>query len=273
MNSSALSTLLVESALSAQAPSVNILGVRVSAVDMKLALDRTESLIDQHGKGYLCVTGVHGIMEAQATPEFRHVLNGSFLTVPDGMPTVWIGRLYGHRSMSRVYGPDFMLALCERSRAKGYRHFLYGGSEGVAQELKQKLVERCPGLQITGTYTPPFRPLTDHELADLRDQVAAARPDVIWVGLSTPKQERFMHASLEQFNTRVMVGVGAAFDIHTGRIEDAPAWIKRAGLQWLHRLAQEPRRLARRYLVNNPIFVAKVGWQLLRDSYTGRLKP
>jgi N-acetylglucosaminyldiphosphoundecaprenol N-acetyl-beta-D-mannosaminyltransferase len=239
---------------------------------MEEALTLTESLIERQGKGYVCVTGVHGIMEAQASPDLREILNSSFLTVPDGMPTVWMGRLYGHRSMSRVYGPDFMLAFCERSRAKGYRHFLYGGSEGVAQELQQRLVERCPGLEITGTYTPPFRPLTEEESRALREQVAAARPDVIWVGLSTPKQERFMHAWLARLDTRVMVGVGAAFDIHTGRIEDAPAWMKQAGLQWLHRLVQEPRRLARRYLVNNPIFVIKVGWQLMRDLCAGRLR-
>jgi len=260
-----------ESAVSPAARSVKILGTNMSVVNMEEALARTESLIEQRGKGYLCVTGVHGIMEAQANPEFQQILNSSFLTVPDGMPTVWIGRLYGYGSMSRVYGPDFMLELCERSQKKGYRHFLYGGSQGVAEELGQTLVARFPLLQVVGTYTPPFRPLTTEESADLRGQVAAAKPDIIWIGLSTPKQERFMHATLALLDTHVMAGVGAAFDIHTGRIQDAPAWMKQSGLQWLHRLMQEPRRLGRRYLINNPLFMVKVSWQLIRDACTGQL--
>lgn len=266
-----MSTFFAENTLSPSAQSVNILGVRISVVNIEEALDRTESLIEREGKGYLCVTGVHGIMEAQSSPELQRILNNSFLTVPDGMPTVWIGRLYGHRSISRVYGPDFMLALCDRSRKKGYRHFLYGGSEGVAEELQQTLIARFPELQVVGTYTPPFRPLTTEESTELRRQVAAAKPDIIWVGLSTPKQERFMHMTLSLLDTHVMVGVGAAFDIHTGRIQDAPAWMKQCGLQWLHRLIQEPRRLGRRYLINNPLFIAKVSWQLIRGALGGQL--
>jgi len=250
---------------------VNILGVQMSAVNMREALDRTESLIEARGKGYVCVTGVHGIMEAQASPELRTTLNEAFLAVPDGMPTVWIGHLYGHTAMSRVYGPDFMLELCDRSRKRGYRHFLYGGNSGVAEQLKRTLVERYPGLQVVGAYTPPFRPLTEPEERDLCLQVAMAQPDIVWVGLSTPKQERLMRALLGKLDTRVMVGVGAAFDIHTARIQDAPGWMKSSGLQWLHRLLQEPRRLARRYLINNPIFVAKVGWQLMSDIIAGRI--
>jgi N-acetylglucosaminyldiphosphoundecaprenol N-acetyl-beta-D-mannosaminyltransferase len=267
-----MGTLLVESARSHTARSVNILGVSISAIDMEQALDQAEALIDTHGKGYICVTGVHGIMEAVADSELREILNHSFLAVPDGMPTVWIGRLYGHRKMRRVYGPDFMLALCDRSRGKGYRHFFYGGSPGVAEELKRRLTGLYPGLQVVGTYTPPFRPLTGGETEALRHEVARARPDIVWVGLSTPKQERFMHAALAGLDTRLMVGVGAAFDIHTGRIIDAPRWMKQTGLQWLHRLIQEPRRLARRYLVNNPIFLARICGQLLDDCRTGRLR-
>jgi N-acetylglucosaminyldiphosphoundecaprenol N-acetyl-beta-D-mannosaminyltransferase len=267
-----MATLSVDPVFARDAQSVKILGVNMSAVNMEEALDLTETLIETQGKGYVCVTGVHGIMEAQASPEFLNILNGSFLCVPDGMPSVWIGHLYGHRSMQRVYGPDFMLALCARSCEKGYRHFFYGGNVGVAQELRQRLVSLYPELRVAGTYTPPFRPLNGVESASLRQQVAAAKPDIVWVGLSTPKQERFMRDSLASLDTHLMVGVGAAFDIHTGRIKDAPAWIKQAGLQWLHRLSQEPRRLARRYVVNNPLFLAKVGWQMLSDSLSGRLR-
>jgi len=139
---------------------VNILGVGVSAVNMEMALHQTESLLDRGEQGYVCVTGVHGIMEAQSDNKFRDILNRSFITTPDGMPTVWLGRIHGFKQMSRVYGPDYMLGLCERSVTRGYRHFLYGGKTGVAEELRAELTRRFPGLRIVGTYTPPFRPLT-----------------------------------------------------------------------------------------------------------------
>lgn len=201
-------------------------------------------------------------MEAQANPAFRSVLNNSFLTVPDGMPLVWLGHLRGWRGMNRVYGPDFMLTVCRMSVQRGYRHFLYGGAEGVAEELAQSLKQRIPGLQIVGTYTPPFRPLNAGEEAELRSLVTACKPDIVWVGLSTPKQEKFMAQYLGTLDTALMIGVGAAFDIHTGRIKDAPSWMKYAGLQWLHRLVQEPRRLWKRYLLNNPRFVILTVLQL-----------
>ena len=149
---------------------VNILGVGVSAVNMEMALRQTESLLDGGEQGYVCVTGVHGIMEAQSDNKFRDILNRSFITTPDGMPTVWLGRIHGFKRMSRVYGPDYMLGLCERSVTKGYRHFLYGGKTGVAEELRAELTRRFPGLQIVGTYTPPFRPLNAGEEDDLRSQ-------------------------------------------------------------------------------------------------------
>jgi N-acetylglucosaminyldiphosphoundecaprenol N-acetyl-beta-D-mannosaminyltransferase len=203
-------------------------------------------------------------MEAQSNPNLLRILNRSLINTPDGMPTVWVGHLQGHHGMSRVYGPDFMLELCSLSVQRGYRHFLYGGNPGVAERLTQALIARFPGLQVVGTYTPPFRPLSDSERTDLIRRVTDARPDVIWVGLSTPKQEQFMAEYINLLDTHLMVGVGAAFDIHTGRVVDAPAWMKHSGLQWLHRLVQEPRRLWKRYLINNPIFLWKVGLQLLQ---------
>ena len=264
-------TLRAEAPSSTRTSRVNILGVGISTVDMEEALTQTESVINADGKAYICVTGVHGIMEAQRDQALRETLNTSFLCVPDGMPTVWVGRIYGFRKMRRVYGPDFMLDFCARSESKGYRHFLYGGNVGVAGELRAALIARYPDLQIVGTYTPPFRQMNQAEIEGLRQQVAAAKPDVLWVGLSTPKQERFMRSFLHRLEVKVMVGVGAAFDIHTGRIHDAPAWMKRGGLQWLHRLLQEPRRLGRRYLVNNPLFLARLCSQLLSDAFSGRL--
>lgn len=233
---------------------VNILGVGVSVLNMDLALHQTELLLDRGEQGYVCVTGVHGIMEAQSDDSFREILNRSFLTTPDGMPTVWLGRVHGFKQMKRVYGPDYMLALCQRSAAKGYRHFLYGGKPGVGEELRVALTRRFPGLRIVGTYTPPFRPLSPDEEEDLRSQLEVSQADILWCGLSTPKQERFMAAYSGRMPVKLMVGVGAAFDLLSGNLSEAPDWMKRAGLQWLYRLIKEPKRLWRRYLFNNPRF-------------------
>jgi N-acetylglucosaminyldiphosphoundecaprenol N-acetyl-beta-D-mannosaminyltransferase len=156
-----------------------------------------------------------------------------------------------------------MLEACAESVQSGYTHFLYGGNVGVAEQLKLNLEQRFPGLRVVGTYTPPFRPLNPAEQTELQELVARLKPDIFWVGLSTPKQERFMAEYLPQLSTKVMIGVGAAFDVHTGGIKDAPDWVKKAGLQWFHRLCQEPRRLWRRYLFNNPRFVVRIASQLL----------
>jgi N-acetylglucosaminyldiphosphoundecaprenol N-acetyl-beta-D-mannosaminyltransferase len=234
---------------------VNVLGVGISAINLDLAIDAIGSALDEKRKGYICVTGVHGVMEAQDDERLRSILNRSFLTTPDGMPMVWAGRLAGFGQMSRVYGPDLMLRLCEYSRDKGYTHFLYGGKEGVAQELKRRLEEKFPGLKIVGTCTPPFRPLQPAEEADLVRTIAEAKPDVVWVGLSTPKQEHFMAKYGEKLDATLFIGVGAAFDFHSGQVRPAPRFIQRSGFEWLFRLCCEPRRLWRRYLGNNPLFL------------------
>jgi N-acetylglucosaminyldiphosphoundecaprenol N-acetyl-beta-D-mannosaminyltransferase len=249
-----LVTGLSKAVVSSGQPRVNILGVGVSALNMETALRETESLVNRAGQGYVCVTGVHGIMEAQSDKTFCAILNGSFLTTPDGMPTVWLGHIHGFRQMSRVYGPDYMLAVCERSVALGYRHFLYGGKPGVAEALRAELIRRVPGLRIVGTYTPPFRPLNGGEEDELRAQLELSQPDILWCGLSTPTQERFMSSYNHRLPVKLMVGVGAAFDLLSGNLREAPDWMKRAGLQWVYRLMKEPKRLWRRYLVNNPRF-------------------
>jgi N-acetylglucosaminyldiphosphoundecaprenol N-acetyl-beta-D-mannosaminyltransferase len=240
-----------------------VLGVHISAVGMEEAVSLADTHIQQGKKGYVCVTGVHGVMEAQSDPGFRHILNTATITVPDGMPTVWVGAMQGHAAMRRVYGPDYMLELCGLSAHRGYTQYFCGGYPGVAEKLAIVLTRRFPGLKVVGTFTPPFRSLNPREEAELIRQVRTLKPDIIWVGLSTPKQERFMAAYLKELDTHLMIGVGAAFDIHTGRIADAPRWIKAAGLQWLHRLAQEPKRLWKRYLVNNPRFIWNISMQFL----------
>ncbi|HEY2409158.1 MAG TPA: WecB/TagA/CpsF family glycosyltransferase [Polyangiaceae bacterium] len=237
---------------------MNVLGVGVDAIDMETAVARIVDASKSRSGEYVCVTGVHGVMEAQRDPKLREILNQSLVTTPDGMPMVWLGRLAGFRRMRRVYGPDLMLEICRASVADGQSHYLYGGNTGVANELADCLRERVPGIRIVGTFTPPFRPLTADEESRLSQELEALQPDFFWVGLSTPKQERFMARYKGRLPAKVMLGVGAAFDMHTGRTKQAPGWMQRAGLEWLFRLLQEPRRLFKRYAVNNPAFVWKV---------------
>ena len=243
---------------------VNVLGVGVSVLNLQSALEAIAGAVREKRKGYICVTGVHGVIEAQSDETFRKILNKAFLCTPDGMPMVWMGKIRGHSEMRRVYGPDLMLAVCDYTRSRGFTHFLYGGGLGVAQELKVRLEQKLPGLRIVGALTPPFRPLNALEEADLAAQLRALRPDLLWVGLSTPKQERFMAQYWQRLEATLLVGVGAAFDFHAGRVRQAPPWVQRHGLEWLFRLACEPRRLWKRYLKNNPLFLARAFCQLSR---------
>lgn len=242
--------------------SADILGVRISAVDLKNAVRIAKEWIAGGKPGYACFTGVHGVMEAQRDPELRRILNDACLNAPDGMPMTWVGRMQGFRRMDRVFGPDFMAAMCELSVERGFRHFLYGGRPGVAQLLKGSLERRFPGLEIVGTYTPPFRALSSQEARQFVAMVRSAQPHIVWVGLSTPKQERWMAEFVSRLDVPLLAGVGAAFDYHTGAIRDCPHWMKGAGLQWLHRLMQDPKRLWRRYLRNNPAFLWHIAMQL-----------
>ena len=224
-------------------PRCNVLGIGVHAVNMESAVQEIQGAVRRGEKGYVCVTGVHGVMEAQKDSGLREAFNQSFLTVPDGMPMVWVGRLQGHRTMRRVYGPDLMIELCKSSIQDGATHYLYGGKPGTAEDLKQSLEKLVPGVRIVGTSTPPFRPLHAEEERELAEEISRLQPDYFWVGISSPKQDRFMAHYRSRLDAGIMLGVGAAFDVHTGGIKDAPSWMKQAGLQWLHRLGQEPRRL------------------------------
>lgn len=242
----------------------NVLGVGISAINLDLALAAIAHALEYKTKGYVCVTGVHGVSEAQRDPAFRAILNRSFLTTPDGMPTVWMGRWQGFRQMARVYGPDLMLRVCEFTQTRGFTHFLYGGAPGVGDALKGRLEQRFPGLKIVGTCTPPFRPLTNDEERELVRRVGELKPDIFWVGLSTPKQEKFMAQYWQALDATLFFGVGAAFDFHAGRMRQAPRWMQRSGLEWLFRLGSDPGRLWKRYLKNNPLFVFRALCQLTR---------
>ena len=237
---------------------VNVLGVGISALNMDLAAQVILEAVRQRRKGYVCVTNVHAVMEGYDDPAVKSALNGAMLCTPDGMPMVWLGHWAGRKEMRRVYGPDLMLRLCEESCKEGFRHFFYGGANGAAAELAVKLKERFPALRVAGTYEPPFRPLNGTEEKEVIEKVRDARVDLFWVGLSTPKQDKFMAEYSSKLDASVMLGVGAAFDFHSGRIRQAPSWLQRLGLEWFFRLCMEPRRLWKRYLKHNPRFVYHV---------------
>jgi N-acetylglucosaminyldiphosphoundecaprenol N-acetyl-beta-D-mannosaminyltransferase len=240
----------------------NVLGVRISAVNMQNAVRLAEEWILRGMPGYVCLAGVHGVMEAQRDPNLLEIMNQAALNLPDGMPMTWVGRLQGLREIDRVFGPDFMMVMCKLSAERAYRNYLFGGKPGVAEELRNRLRECFPDLEVVGTFTPPFRPMNSDEERELIAEVARLKPHILWVGLSTPKQERFMARMAGRLRVPLMVGVGAAFDYHTGKIRDCPDWVKRAGMQWLHRLMQDPRRLWKRYLRNNPAFLWHIAVQL-----------
>ncbi len=171
---------------------------------------------------------------------------------------VWAGKRAGADQMSRVYGPDLMLEICARSETEGWTHYFYGGKEGVPDLLAKRLGERFPGLKVVGTHSPPFREPTEAEQVEITATINAAGPDFLWVGLGTPKQERWMDANRRRLDAPAILGVGAAFDIHAGLLPQAPGWMQKRGLEWLYRLIKEPRRLWKRYLGNNPRFLLRV---------------
>ena len=248
-------------------PWVDVLGVRISAITMGDALASIAAWIARREPHYVCVTPAHGVMDCHGDGELRDIFNGSGMTTPDGMSIVWLLRLRGCARVERVYGPDLLLAACERSIAAGWRHFFFGGLPGVADLLAQRLQQRFPGLVIAGIMTPPFGPPTPEEDAEAVRTINAARPDIVWVGLSTPKQERWMAAHLGLLAAPVLVGIGAAFDFLSGRKRQAPRWMQRAGLEWFFRLATEPLRLAPRY-ARYPQFV----FLALRQAFRARAR-
>lgn len=239
-----------------QEPSYRVLGIRFNALQIPDVVARMEDWIAERKRAhYIAVSNVHVLMEARHDNSFRKVLDGADLCVPDGMPLVWVGRWRGHPLKHRVYGPDLLLNFCKETQAKAYRHFFYGGAAGVPEALAAKLREQFRNLEIAGTYSPPFRELTPEEDAAAVDMINRANADVLWVGLGCPKQEIWMHEHRERLRVPVLVGVGQAFDIHAGRLRQAPRWMREHGLEWLFRLAAEPSRLWRRYLVYNSEFV------------------
>ena len=241
----------------------NILGVGVSSLDIPAAVSAIEQWISRRERQYVCITSVHGIIESQYDESLRRIHNNAGMVTADGMPLVWVSRLMGFHRTNRVYGPDLMLAVCERAQQRGFSHFFYGGGPGVPQRLIERLSRLYPALRVAGSYSPPFRPLTSEEDRLVVEQINSSGADIVWVGLSTPKQERWMAAHVEKLNAPVLVGVGAAFDFNAGLKRQAPQWMRKSGLEWTFRLATEPRRLWYRYLKSNPAFLFLIGMQLL----------
>jgi N-acetylglucosaminyldiphosphoundecaprenol N-acetyl-beta-D-mannosaminyltransferase len=247
-------------------PCAIVLGVFVDAIDMEGALARIGELLQSGSRGYVCAVDVNGVLSALRNGAVADALEHAALALPDGTPTAWVGRAQGFRHMRPVTGPEVMQQIFSRQQFAGCSHFFYGGKPGVADELAATLCRQYPWTKVAGIYTPPFRDLTSGEEAELIATIRQCKPDIVWVGIGAPRQELFMRRMLPLLDTRLMFGVGAAFDFLTGRVRMCPPWIKRAGLHWLHRLAQDPARLWRRN-VRNTAFVWHIALQMtgMRD--------
>lgn len=243
--------------------------MRVDAVDPARTLAAVEACIATGRRAYVCFANVHAVMEARADAEACRAYERSDLTVADGMPLVWLGRVRGFAEIARVYGPDFTLLACERAAAAGWSVFFYGAAPGVADRMAERLRGRFPALRVAGTLSPPFGDLRPDEDAALVAAVNGARPDLVFVGLGCPRQEKWMASHRAAIEAPVLLGVGAAFDFHAGEVRQAPRWMMRGGLEWLYRLSREPRRLWRRYLLLNPLFV----FHLAKEAVMGPRQP
>jgi N-acetylglucosaminyldiphosphoundecaprenol N-acetyl-beta-D-mannosaminyltransferase len=256
----------VSTAVAAGTDRGDVLGVKVSAIGMDDAIANIERWIREGRREYVCVTGVHGVLESRRDPTLRRIHNEAGMVAPDGVPLVYFLRLNGKKRTRRVYGPDLMREMTLISARRGYRQLYYGGDVGVAERLKEALIVRVPALQVVGTFCPPFRQMSCEEDCAVVDAINAARPDIVWVGLSTPKQERWMASHLGRIDAPVMIGVGAAFDFLAGTKRQAPKWMQCCGLEWLFRLCSEPRRLWRRYAYIVPAFLILAAGELARKA-------
>lgn len=240
----------------------DILGVKVTATTLSHTCSLMEQWIKESHRTYVCLAPVATIVDCQTDKGYREVINRAGLVTPDGMPLVWLGRLKGHINTQRTYGPDLMMAFCALSEKQGYKHYFYGGSNDTMALLTKKLLENFPRLEISGSFSPPLRQIGEKEDQNILDQINYTRPDILWVGLGSPKQDYWMYHHREQLNVPVMVGVGAAFDFLAGTKKQAPRWMQRSGLEWIFRLCCEPGRLWKRYLVGNTKFI----WFLFSDA-------
>jgi N-acetylglucosaminyldiphosphoundecaprenol N-acetyl-beta-D-mannosaminyltransferase len=248
---------------------IRVLGIPVSCIDTAGLVTEIDRFLDNREPGdrgrFVCFRDVHGIVLAQNDPAVLKAHHDAFLVVADGAPLALLGRLRGDRVIRQVRGIQSVPVLCAAGLTKARRHFFLGGGPGVADELAAEMTSRFPGLVVAGTESPPFTPPSAAETDALVARINATHPDLVWVGLGTPKQELWMAEIAPRLDGAVCLGVGAAFDIHTGRVAEAPPWVRRVGFEWAFRIAQEPRRLARRYLNAIPRFVALIALEHLID--------
>jgi len=256
--------MITETPRVSNVPSFSVLGVRIDAVQIADVIDVFEAWIqERRGTQFVAVCNVHMVMEAKNDPRFMEMLNTSGLTVPDGKPLTWIGSHLGFDLKRRVYGPDLFQDFLKVTNSRKYRHFFYGGHPDVTQRMISKIQQHFPGTRIAGSYSPPFRELTTEENSDAVAKINESHADILWVGLGCPKQEVWMYEHQHQVNVPVMVGVGQAFNIVAGNLNQAPRWMREHGLEWLFRLLLEPRRLWKRYLVYNSKFI----FHITRESF------
>ncbi len=250
---------------------VDVLGVPLALTDYDATLDWIDDTVAAGRRGYVCVAATHTVMAAHEDVELQRALLGADFTVPDGQPLVWALNLLGHDLDERVYGPELMDRACARAARTGRRVYLYGGRHtGALVQLTRNLRLRHPGLHVVGGYVPPFRPLTPEEETAVVADIVRCRAEIVWVGIGVPKQEKWMARISGRLPGSVLVGVGAAFDFHSGLVPQAPRWMQQRGLEWLFRLVREPRRLWRRYLRYNPRFVVGFVRQWARERLRRR---
>lgn len=241
-----------------------MLGVRIDALQIPEVIEKFEEWIREKRRShFVSLTNVNNVMEARKDPAFRKIQDSADLSLPDGMPLVWMGRLHGHRLRRRVYGPDLFLDFCGQTHGKGYSHFFYGGAPGIGKQVAEKMQRRFPGIKIAGVHSPPFRQLSQREDAFVVKMINQAAADVLWVGLGCPKQERWIYEHRNRLRAPVIAGIGQAFDIYAGRSRQAPGWMREHGLEWLFRLCSEPRRLWRRYLIYNTAFILNLLFEMV----------
>lgn len=233
----------------------NVIGCQISKVTKRGAIDKVLEGVRSGRGGYVCFTNVHTSVTAHGNPKFLTVLNESFLTFPDGKPLYWVGKLKGIGDVEQVPGPEFLPELLETDATPPLRHYFYGGRPEVLEILIANLKAGYPHADIVGWESPPFRELTEEEDEQVVARIRDSGTHIVWVGLGAPKQEYWMQAHAERLKPALLMGVGAAFDFHAGSVKRAPGWMRFMGLEWLHRLIQEPRRLWKRYLVTNTLFI------------------
>jgi N-acetylglucosaminyldiphosphoundecaprenol N-acetyl-beta-D-mannosaminyltransferase len=247
---------------------IDVLGTPLAAINLGQAVEIIEDYLRPGvgGHRHINIVNVYSVVEARKNARLRDSHNRAFFCTPDGVPLVWFGKMNGHKKMGRVYGPDLMEEIMKISSSKGYSHYFYGGSEGTPELLRERWLSQYPELKIVGTYSPPFRKMMDAEEKEIIRKISDARPDILWVGLGCPKQEIWMAEHVGLLDAKLMIGVGAAFDFHAGLVRQAPSFLQRMGLEWAFRMLVEPRRLWRRYLSTNPLFLYLIFKQSLNKG-------